>query len=459
MSDDNRKKSNSRDFGERIYDIVMDSVESMDFSGLSEQIRSLVSDARDEFTRQFGSLQGGYYNSSRGNSGSTSQADRRYTYNGERYGNGQSRSGSPYGDRQPGSPPGDRQARYTYQGGQRTRDRENPSTQMVVSERKLPGTYTGPLQIATGGTGLLVFGGMIAGIALTAITEAIAGSAVSSAMMVLGVLCIPPAIVSAYTLAKGVMTKNRVQRLSSYIQEWKDKSFIMLSDLASRTGQSLAQIRKDIDYMLVNRMLPGIRMDQEETCLLLTDEAISQYEAAKESQRLREEEEKRLREEEERWENASDEERDMRDFTLQAENAMEELTDYRQSISSEDMLRKLDRLDLLLSRIFVCVKEHPEKVRLTMRLMNYYLPSVLRLLSVYTDMEKQPIQGETIQKTREEIESSLDTINDALEEMFDELFQEEALDASADIQVLKMMLAQDGWVRPSYDHETDRTAG
>ena len=46
----------------------------------------------------------------------------------------------------------------------------------------------------------------------------------------------------------------------------------------------------------------------------------------------------------------------------------------------------------------------------------------------------------------EEIEASTDTFNEALTTMFDELFQEDALNISADIQVLRVMLARDGWI-------------
>ena len=77
--------------------------------------------------------------------------------------------------------------------------------------------------------------------------------------------------------------------------------------------------------------------------------------------------------------------------------------------------------------------------------MEYYIPSVMKLMTVYEDMEKQPIQGENISGTCREIEDSMDTINNALEVMYDEMFQEDAFDVSADIRVLRAMLAQDGW--------------
>lgn len=68
----------------------------------------------------------------------------------------------------------------------------------------------------------------------------------------------------------------------------------------------------------------------------------------------------------------------------------------------------------------------------------------MKLLNVYEDMEKQPIQGENIQKSKREIEESLDTNNQALEKLFDEMFQNVAMDISSDIQVLEVMLKQDG---------------
>ena len=74
----------------------------------------------------------------------------------------------------------------------------------------------------------------------------------------------------------------------------------------------------------------------------------------------------------------------------------------------------------------------------------YYFPSVLKLLKVYEDVEKQPVQGENIRKTKKEIEDSLDTMNQALEKLFDEMFQNVAMDISSDIQVLEVMLKQDG---------------
>jgi hypothetical protein len=76
--------------------------------------------------------------------------------------------------------------------------------------------------------------------------------------------------------------------------------------------------------------------------------------------------------------------------------------------------------------------------------MNYYLPTTTKLVKAYEEMDSQPIAGENIQQAKREIENSLDTINDAFEKLLDSFFKEQAMDLSSDINVMKMMMKQDG---------------
>lgn len=76
--------------------------------------------------------------------------------------------------------------------------------------------------------------------------------------------------------------------------------------------------------------------------------------------------------------------------------------------------------------------------------MDYYLPMTVKLLNAYADMDTQPIQGETIQNSKREIEATLDTLTAAFEKLLDDLFEDTALDVSSDISVLNTLLAQEG---------------
>lgn len=76
--------------------------------------------------------------------------------------------------------------------------------------------------------------------------------------------------------------------------------------------------------------------------------------------------------------------------------------------------------------------------------MEYYLPTTIKLLQAYQDLDAQPVQGENIISSKKEIEKTLDTLNRAFEKLLDDLFQETAWDVSTDISVLHTMLAQEG---------------
>ena len=98
----------------------------------------------------------------------------------------------------------------------------------------------------------------------------------------------------------------------------------------------------------------------------------------------------------------------------------------------------------IVEQIFQRAEEHPEIIPDLKKMMDYYLPMTVKLLDAYEEMDRQPIQGETIRSSKKEIEDTLDTINQAFEKLLDSLFADRAWDISSDISVLQTMLAQEG---------------
>lgn len=68
----------------------------------------------------------------------------------------------------------------------------------------------------------------------------------------------------------------------------------------------------------------------------------------------------------------------------------------------------------------------------------------LKLLNAYKELNEQPVQGDNIRNAKNEIEKTLDTINNAFEKLLDDLFEEIALDISTDISVLETLFTQEG---------------
>ncbi len=111
---------------------------------------------------------------------------------------------------------------------------------------------------------------------------------------------------------------------------------------------------------------------------------------------------------------------------------------------TEEMSDKLYHLEDIMKRIFEQAEKDPSKEKDLRKLMNYYLPTTMKLLNAYADLNEQPEAGDNIRDTKRQIEGSMDAINNAFEKLLDDLFQEQAWDLSSDLNVMKTMMAQDG---------------
>jgi 5-bromo-4-chloroindolyl phosphate hydrolysis protein len=126
------------------------------------------------------------------------------------------------------------------------------------------------------------------------------------------------------------------------------------------------------------------------------------------------------------------------------EDLIKEIHEKKVAISDYDMTIKLSNLETILKKIFKRVEKHPEVVPQMRKMMDYYLPTTIKLLDAYVQLDKQAVDGVNILSAKAEIEESLDTLITAYEKLLDDLFEDIMLDVSTDISVLNTMLAQDG---------------
>jgi len=77
-------------------------------------------------------------------------------------------------------------------------------------------------------------------------------------------------------------------------------------------------------------------------------------------------------------------------------------------------------------------------------LMDYYLPTMIKLVSAYDEYDHVSEPGEDIIEAKKDIEDTLDTINVALRKLLNNLFKDSVWDVTTDAQVLKSVLAQKG---------------
>ena len=88
------------------------------------------------------------------------------------------------------------------------------------------------------------------------------------------------------------------------------------------------------------------------------------------------------------------------------------------------------------------LEAHPESQPKTRRFAEYYIPTTLKLLHTYNDVQGQ--QGANAESIRRDIAGILHTLNQAFDNLYDNLLSDVAMDVSSEIAALQGMLANDG---------------
>lgn len=125
-------------------------------------------------------------------------------------------------------------------------------------------------------------------------------------------------------------------------------------------------------------------------------------------------------------------------------SALREIAALSARIGNAEVRQKADRLGVTCGRILDYVRQNPKSADGLRKFMNYYLPTLQKLLNTYALMEAQGVEGENITASKARISQMLDTMDQAFEKQLDALFGDTALDIDTDITVMEGMLSQEG---------------
>ena len=344
-----------------------------------------------------------------------------------------------------------------YETSARIDDEEETETETQVVERPLRAPVAKSPAGKISSIIMMVLGYF--GIGFSAFVLAAVGIAVgiSGSLIAMGVsmgVLIPLLIICIILAITGTKSRGRVKRFYEYVRTLNGQAYISVKQLASSVGKNDKFVVKDLLRMIRSGMFPEGRINDEKTYLLLSDEAYDAYEKYEEGVRLREREERRLKEEVERQQRMEAQNPILKETRLlieEGKESIEQIREANEAISGEVISQKLDRLEVILCKIFEYVENHTDELPETRKFMGYYLPTTLKLVNAYREMDAEPIQGENIRSAKHEIEETLDTINYAFENFLDSFYQDKAMDISTDITVLETMLAQEGLTEKDFN--------
>ncbi len=114
----------------------------------------------------------------------------------------------------------------------------------------------------------------------------------------------------------------------------------------------------------------------------------------------------------------------------------------KQLMKDEQAVEELDKMQKTTRVICDWLEAHPESLPKVRRFAEYYIPTTLKLLHTYNDVQGQ--QGENAENIRRDIAGILHTLNQAYSNLYDNLLSDVALDVSSEIAALQGMMANDG---------------
>lgn len=236
----------------------------------------------------------------------------------------------------------------------------------------------------------------------------------------------------------GCFMASRAKRYKKYIKVLNYQTGISMKNMAMYTGKTESYLHRDLTAMSRANWFKQGRISADKEMFFVDLNAYASYMedvlAANQVQEIKQQQEQ-MRE-------ALPQ--DTKVIVTQGEEFLKKIHAKKVEISDYELTVKLTHLETILKKIFNRVSTHPETAPLVRKSIDFYLPTTVKLLDAYVQLDKQAIAGENIAAAKDEIDASLDTLTVAYEKLLDDLFADVMLDVSTDISVLNTMLAQDG---------------
>lgn len=251
--------------------------------------------------------------------------------------------------------------------------------------------------------------------------------------------------ISAFLFGVHGLLRGRRRRYSRYLSLTEGSNSADLTEVASVIGESRKKVTNDILNMIdAGYFGAEASVDVGGGMLYRTRAAAAE---AKAEGNIRHYAEKP--EESEHVSDISTDELDYNSIT-DFDRITDRIRRLNDEIADVNVSERIFKIEAVTTHIFNYIKHHPEKFQSIRSFMSYYLPTTLKLLASYSAIEKAGVAGKNMSEAKESIESTLDMLVEGFSMQLDKLYEDENLDITSDVEVLKQMLAKDGLSRDEF---------
>lgn len=247
--------------------------------------------------------------------------------------------------------------------------------------------------------------------------------------------------IGIYQFLKGKNYVNRAQRYGRYMKLLEHKQFASIEELAGAVAKSAKTVIKDLEFMVEQKWFLEGRLDEHKSQFMLTDKVYEDYKRMEQGRLLKEQEEQ----EKQRIEK-DPVQKELTQVLTEGKRYVKEIRRLNDEILGEDISNQLDKMEEIIASIFELVKRKPEKISELRKLMQYYLPMTVKVVTSYRDFENERVHSEQLEESKREIRETLDKVISAFTALREKMFQEDVLDISTDLDVLEAMMSQEGLI-------------
>lgn len=274
-------------------------------------------------------------------------------------------------------------------------------------------------------------------------------------------LALPMGIIDLFLVAsvalgiKGSRQEGLAKRFRRYQQVIGERTFCLIEELSAAIGKKPKFVQKDLRKMIRDGFFPQGYLDKKETCLITDQQTYQQYLQTEKAYEARAQEAqadgRKAGAQQASASAAASHGSEYQELLAEGQSYIRHIHTCNDKIEDPVISEKLDRMEMIVTRIFTEAGRNPDVADDLKKMMSYYLPTTKKLLDAYCELDEQPVPGENIETTKQEIAATLDTLNNAFAKLLDDLFEEKAWDISSDISVLNTMLAQEGLTEGAFD--------
>ena len=220
-------------------------------------------------------------------------------------------------------------------------------------------------------------------------------------------------------LGAGLLKRRTVHRYRGYLAMIGSHKAVSVSALSSTTGSTPAKVRDDLEDMLDDGFFPKGFLDYGSDRLVVDGNGLEEAPAPQAEPQPAPK--------------------------AQEEDAiLAEIRAVNNAVANEKVSAQIDQIGLITAKILDYQRSHPDSAPQLHSFLSYYLPTTLKILRAYGQLESQEVSGENITAAMARIEGMMDKVVEGFEKQLDLLFQGDAMDITADVAVLERMLAKDG---------------